>query len=182
METLETLSGQLAVWTDFFKKYSIDCDVSGLVLPPVGEGELLLVVPSIGPNAVCEMFKRAVEPFMVPFIAPSWSGDNKFEFSDLVPHHDRTAEHGPYAFVAKCHICDGTLLRGVRPDPRLTVIEAFMYYLILIDLYGERYFAAYDNAGSHGDYHRCTGSRSHGGGTPGFRWDFQDGKVCLDLS
>ena len=184
MDRTET---QLMMWETLFAKCGIECDLRKVEIPQVSEGGQIVVVPLTDVNRICELFTEKIRDFgLAPFIAPGtrsrlvndvWESE-EYQFSDLVPTHKRTAEKGAYAFLARCHVREENgVLMGVGDfDSRMTVVEAFLYHLMMLEVYGEKYLDLHFAV-----YHCCRGSCTTGGANPGLRWDLQDIKVCLDL-
>jgi hypothetical protein len=93
--------------------------------------------------------------------------------------HERGTESGSYVTWMKACVQKGEdrLVSRKAWDTTLTLPEAVLYNIYMMDLYGQ------DFVDSVFSFQRCFGSkRSASGGSVGIEWDLQDIKVCLRVS
>lgn len=171
-------------WTRFFTENEISIGAPPDIPEKPSDRHQLIVVPQgIDINHINEIFKKKLsEADVHAFIAPGKLEGAPFDLSDLIHSDDRSPKEGSYSFWVRSHVAvRGKLVRVGEVSPTMTVLEALLYHVILMQRFGaERYLEA------HGlDYvHPCRGTRGGKRGatnqTPSFRFDLQDYKVCLD--
>ncbi len=177
---------QRKLWQEFFDKRLITYDLSTIAVPKrrPQTNTLVYVPANVSQDSLCELFKNEISSFnLAPFFAPLSVGAvgsshwDVYQFSDLVPYHDRSPySDGPYAHWIRLHVTeeDGELVHAGYFDISMTIIEAMWLHLFLMHYYGQQYVSLQSG------WQYCNGSkRKRNDRSPAIEWDHQDIKVCL---